>query len=143
MYPRMGAFNPHSRPCSGRRQRAGAGHRRRDPAPDGRSLVFLSYEKEVTGHPPDKDGTLRRLILGTKKINVPCWAPDGRRIAFGTYQAISRGNGGLPGPVSPSFIPTEWANSHRRRSETAHSPLVLAKTVQVNWPRQGSFPCTR
>jgi hypothetical protein len=71
------------------------------PAPDGRSLVFLSYEKDVTGHPEDKDVTLRRLTLSSKKIdvlgrflggqgtiNVPCWAPDGRRIAFVTYQAI-------------------------------------------------------
>jgi dipeptidyl aminopeptidase/acylaminoacyl peptidase len=70
-------------------------------APDGRSLVFLSYEKDVTGHPQDKDVTLRRLTLSGKKIdvlgrflggqgtiNVPCWAPDGRRIAFVTYQAI-------------------------------------------------------
>jgi hypothetical protein len=71
------------------------------PAPDGRALVFLSYEKDVTGHPADKDVMLRRLTLGTKKIdvlgrflggqgtiNVPCWAPDGKRIAFVTYQAI-------------------------------------------------------
>ena len=71
------------------------------PSPDGRALVFLSYEKDVTGHPVDKDVTLRRMALGTKKIdvlarhfggqgtiNVPCWSPDSRRIAFVTYQMI-------------------------------------------------------
>ena len=70
-------------------------------APDGRPLVFLSYEKDVTGHPEDRDVTLRRLTLSSKKIdvlgrflggqgtiNVPCWSPDGRRIVFVTYQAI-------------------------------------------------------
>ena len=64
-------------------------------------MVFLSFEKDVTGHPPNKDVTLRRLTLATKKIdvlgeffggqgtvNVPCWSPDGRRIAFVTYQMI-------------------------------------------------------
>lgn len=71
------------------------------PSPDGRTLVFLSYEKEVAGHPANKDVTLRRMQLDTKKIdvlgrffggqgtvNVPCWSPDSRRIAFVTYQLI-------------------------------------------------------
>jgi TolB protein len=72
-------------------------------APNGRSMVFLSYEKDVTGHPENKDVTLRIMALGSKKIdvlgrffggqgtiNVPCWSPDGRRIAFVTYQLVPR-----------------------------------------------------
>src|SRR5262249_16483814 len=71
------------------------------PSPDGRTFVFLSYEKDVTGHPADKDVTLRRMTLADKKIdvlgrflggqgaiNVPCWAPEGKQIAFVTYQLI-------------------------------------------------------
>ena len=71
------------------------------PSPDGRYLVFLSYEKDVIGHPANKDVSLRIMALGSKKIdvlgrffggqgtiNVPCWSPDSRRIAFVTYQLI-------------------------------------------------------
>jgi Tol biopolymer transport system component len=71
------------------------------PSPDGRSLVFLSFEKGIVGHPPNKDVTLRRMTLADRKIdvlgrffggqgtvNVPCWSPDGRKIAFVTYQMI-------------------------------------------------------
>jgi sugar lactone lactonase YvrE len=71
------------------------------PSPDGRHLVFLSYEKDVSGHPEDKDVTLRMLSFDDRRIqelgsflggqgtiNVPCWSPDSRRIAFVTYQLI-------------------------------------------------------
>ncbi|HEY1379291.1 MAG TPA: hypothetical protein VGF55_20985, partial [Gemmataceae bacterium] len=62
---------------------------------------FVSYDKDVAGHPADKDVMLRRLTLaggtidvlarfvgGQGTANVPCWSPDGRRVAFVTYQTI-------------------------------------------------------
>ncbi|MFL5243678.1 MAG: TolB family protein [Gemmataceae bacterium] len=71
------------------------------PSPDGRNLVFLSYAKDVTGHPENKDVTLRIMALKDKKItelgrlfggqgtiNVPCWSTDSRRIAFVSYQLM-------------------------------------------------------
>ena len=69
------------------------------PSPDGKWLVFLSYEKDVKGHPENKDVTLRVMPLGGGKaevlaklfggqgtINVPSWSPDSRRVAFVSYQ---------------------------------------------------------
>ena len=71
------------------------------PSPDGKWLVFLSYEKEVTGDPKSKDVTLRLMPLGGGKTEVlakllggagtmdaPCWSPDSRRIAFVSYQVV-------------------------------------------------------
>jgi TolB protein len=71
------------------------------PSPDGKWLVFLSFEKDVTGHPPNKDVTLRlmpvaggeiqvlaKLFGGQGTINVPSWSPDSRQLAFVSYRLI-------------------------------------------------------
>jgi Tol biopolymer transport system component len=69
------------------------------PSPDGRSVVFLSYDKSVKGHPFGKDVVLRlvplaggtpvivaRLFGGQGTINVPSWSPDSTRFAFVSYR---------------------------------------------------------
>lgn len=69
------------------------------PAPDGRSVLYLSYAPRTEGHPRDRDVELRLLDLadqsvrtllslfgGQGTINVPCWSPDGSRFAFVRYQ---------------------------------------------------------
>jgi len=72
------------------------------PSPDGRHVVFLSYDRSVEGHPPDKDVVLRlmpleggeprvvaRLLGGQGTINVPSWSPDSSRFAFVSYRRAS------------------------------------------------------
>jgi TolB protein len=69
------------------------------PSPDGKWLVFLSYDRSVAGHPPNKDVALRLMPLeggeprvlatlfgGQGTINVPSWSPDGRSFAFVSYR---------------------------------------------------------
>jgi len=69
---------------------------------DGQWMVFLTYEKEVTGHPENKDVMLRLMSFADKKItvlaklfggqgtiNVPSWSPDSKSVAFVSYQLIS------------------------------------------------------
>jgi Tol biopolymer transport system component len=61
-------------------------------------MVFLTYEKDVSGHPEDKNVMLRLMSLADHKIevlaklfggqgtiNVPSWAPDGTQLAFVSY----------------------------------------------------------
>jgi Tol biopolymer transport system component len=71
------------------------------PSPDGRWVAFLSYAKEVKGHPADEDVALRlmpagggaiqvlaELVGGQGTLNVPSWSPDGARLAFVSYRPV-------------------------------------------------------
>ena len=71
------------------------------PSPDGKWIVYLSYGKDVKGHPANQDVTLRLMSLADGKIrvlaklfggqgtiNVPSWSPDSRNVAFVSYQLV-------------------------------------------------------
>jgi hypothetical protein len=71
------------------------------PSPDGKRIVFLSFEKDVKGHPANKDVMLRLMTLedgkitvlaklfgGQGTINTPSWSPDGKRVAFVSYHSF-------------------------------------------------------
>jgi TolB protein len=65
------------------------------PSPDGKWIVFISFGKGVSGHPSNKNVSLRAMSLSDKKItkvadlvggsgtmNVNSWSPDSKHFAF-------------------------------------------------------------
>ena len=73
-------------------------------SPDGKWMVFLSYGKDVSGHPPDKDVALNLMSMSDKSvhvlaklfggqgtINVPSWSPDSTKVAFVSYEYLPEG----------------------------------------------------
>ncbi len=77
------------------------------PSPDGKSILILSYDKDVTGHAANKDVTLRiinaadgkirdlvEIVGGAGSDNVPNWAPDGAHFAFVSYQFLPADDNG-------------------------------------------------
>jgi hypothetical protein len=71
------------------------------PSPDGKSLVFVSFDKSVKGHPANQNVVLRLMPLaggkpkviatlfgGQGTINVPSWSPDSTQIAFVSYRHV-------------------------------------------------------
>ena len=70
-------------------------------APNGRLMVFLTYEKGAGDHPENKDVALQLMDLkknavtplatlfgGQGTINVASWSPNSRYLAFVSYQIV-------------------------------------------------------
>jgi Tol biopolymer transport system component len=74
------------------------------PSPDGKWLVFLSYQKGTKGHPANQNMIVRRMALAADKpgkievdakvfggqgtLNVNSWARDSKRYALARYVLI-------------------------------------------------------
>ena len=81
------------------------------PSPDGKWMVFVSFEKGTKGHPANKNVQLRLMRLpgaklnqnapitvltnlfgGQGTINVNSWSPDSKRFAFVSYELLTPAN---------------------------------------------------
>ena len=73
------------------------------PSPDGKWLAFVTFEKDVVGHPANKDVMLRLMPVGGGEIqvlaklfggqgtmNVPSWSPDSKQLSFVSYRLVRR-----------------------------------------------------
>jgi TolB protein len=76
------------------------------PSPDGKRLVFISFEKGIPDHPANKNVTLRVMSLPGRKagkpkigdlvklfggqgtINVSSWSPDSKQFAYVSYELL-------------------------------------------------------
>jgi Tol biopolymer transport system component len=71
------------------------------PSPDGLEIAFIRYPVGTTGHPPDKqveiwrmiiaDGAMTRLAAfrgGQGSFNVNSWSPDGGSLAYVAYPVV-------------------------------------------------------
>ena len=86
------------------------------PSPDGKWIVFVSFDKSVKGHPLNQNVVLRLMPMaggktkviatlfgGQGTLNVPSWSPDSTAIALVSYRHI------LPpaGTASASSAPSD------------------------------------
>ena len=103
-------------------------------SPDGKWMVFLSYDKSVTGHPENKDVMLRIMSLDDKNmtekkvtvlaklfggqgtINVPSWSPDSKNVAFVSYQLIPEETPG----TKYYYVDTTSRDYSARRGSVSH-----------------------
>ena len=71
------------------------------PSPDGKSVLVISFRKEDSGHPANKDVALRvltpadgklrtitEIVGGAGSDNVYNWAPDGIHFTYASFQLL-------------------------------------------------------
>ena len=70
-------------------------------SPDGKLMAYITFEKDVKGHPANKNVMIRMMTLADGKVrvlaklfggqgtmNVPSWSPDSKRFAFVSYELL-------------------------------------------------------